>query len=96
MGNALYQGLIKHLNGKTLSIQFNKGDGGNFGMQGSAGAVGISISNKMEDNQLLHEMVHAYISYQYANVKDYNASTLNHEIETHYIEYLYLRSSDHY
>lgn len=93
MGEALYNGLKSLLNGKTVSIQFNNTSNGSFGPQGES--VGISLSNNMESNQLLHEMLHAYQAYQ-GTLSSYNNSTLNGEIEAWYAQYLYTSSLPEY
>lgn len=86
MGEALYNGLKELLKGKTLAIQFNDTQDGSFGYQG--GVVGISLGKQSESNQLLHEMMHAYRSYQ-EPIATYNSSTLNGEIEAWYAQYIY-------
>lgn len=86
MGEALYNGLKESLKGKTLAIRFNDTQNGSFGYQG--GVVGISLGKQSESNQLLHEMMHAYRSYQ-ETTATYNSSTLNGEIEAWYAQYIY-------
>ena len=86
MGEALYNGLANFLGGQTLSIQINDGTGGSFGPQGES--VGISLGGQMESNQLFHEMMHAYRTYQ-ETLSSYNDSMLNGEIEAWYAQYLY-------
>ena len=49
----------------------------------------------MESNCLIHEMMHAFQSYR-ESTSSYNESTLNAEIETHFVQYLYLRSLKEY
>lgn len=86
MGEALYNGLKESLKGKTLVIRFNDTQDGSFGFQGEG--VGISLGKQSESNQLLHEMMHAYRSYQ-ETTATYNSSTLNGEIEAWYAQYIY-------
>lgn len=86
MGEALYNGLANFLGGQTLSIQINDGTGGSFGPQGES--VGISLGGQMESNQLFHEMMHAYRTYQ-ETLSSYNDSMFNGEIEAWYAQYLY-------
>lgn len=93
MGEALYNGLKSLLNGKTLSIHFTNSSNGSFGQQGES--VGISLSDNMESNQLLHEMLHAYQSYQ-GTLSSFNNSKLNGEIEAWYAQYLYTSSLPEY
>ncbi|NDV67028.1 hypothetical protein [Bacteroides sp. 224] len=89
MGEALYNGLSRYLNGKTLVIQFKNGGNGSFG------ANGISLGMQAESNQLFHEMMHAYRSYK-ETTSSYNSSTLNGEIEAHYAQYLYVSKLPEY
>lgn len=49
----------------------------------------------MESNQLLHEMFHAYQSYQTV-LSDYDAIGQNREIEAHYAQYLYVSKLPEY
>lgn len=86
MGKALYNGLKESLKGKTLVIQFNESQDGSFGSQGEG--IGISLGMQMESNQLFHEMMHAYRTFQ-ETLSSYNGSTLNGEIEAWYAQYLY-------
>lgn len=86
MGKALYNGLKESLKGKTLVIQFNETQDGSFGSQGEG--IGISLGMQMESNQLFHEMMHAYRTFQ-ETLSSYNGSTLNGEIEAWYAQYLY-------
>lgn len=50
---------------------------------------------QMESNQLLHEMFHAYQSYQTV-LSDYDAIGQNREIEAHYAQYLYVSKLPEY
>ena len=86
MGETLYDELANLLDGKTLSIQFNEGSNGSFGYQGES--TGICLGIQMESNQLFHEMMHVYRSYQ-ETTSSYKSSTLNGEIEAWYAQYLY-------
>ncbi len=85
LGKGLYNGLKNSLNGKTLPIEFIPGDDSAFNY-----ATGkISLSMNMENDQLFHEMWHAYQAYQETQ-DSYKNSLLNQEIETRYAHYLYL------
>ncbi|MDR0893605.1 MAG: hypothetical protein LBN24_13520, partial [Mediterranea sp.] len=87
MGNALYQAIVKDLDGKTVTIEFAnlpKGTNGQFGPDPATGAVGIKINtNTKESNVLFHEMWHAHQSYQ-ETLSTFNASVINQEIEAYY------------
>ena len=93
MGNNLYNGLKAKLNGGTLIIQFNEGSGGSFFF--GNGTSGISLGSQMESNQLVHEMMHAYASYQETE-SSFNNSVLNGEIEAFYTQYLYVSKLSEY
>ena len=96
LGENLYNGLKTYLNGATLTIQFKKvGEiGGNFGTDKN-GNIGIILDQKMESNQLLHEMMHAYRAYN-ETASSYNLSKLNGEIEAYYAQYLYTQRLPEY
>lgn len=94
MGNALVKGLLKELDGKTLTIQFNDEGYSKFTLGGSAS--GISLDLSMESNVLFHEMWHAYQSYQEASISSYLNAVINLEIEAHYAQYQYLQSLPEY
>ena len=89
LGENLYNGLKAFLNGGTLTIQFKEAGvlGGGFGYIN--GTYGIILDQKMESNQLLHEMMHAYRAYN-ETFDSYKESTLNGEIEAYYAQYLYI------
>ncbi len=90
MGEALYNGLVESFNGGTIAIQFVDGATGSFGPISEGNKdTGIKLGMQMESNQLLHEMFHAYQSYQ-TTTSDYNATGMNREIEAHYAQYLYV------
>jgi len=90
MGEALYNGLVESFNGGTIVIQFVEGAAGSFGpISETNKSTGIKLGMQMESNQLLHEMFHAYQSYQ-TTTSDYNATGMNREIEAHYAQYLYV------
>lgn len=55
----------------------------------------IKLNNKMESNELFHEMWHAY-QFSKLTVSEYNNSTINIEIEAHYAQYLYLKKLKEY
>ncbi len=95
MGEALVNGLLKALNGKTLSIQFNN-EGYSAFIFSEGSAAGISLGMSMESNVLFHEMWHAYQSYQENSQSSFNNAKLNLEIETQFAQYLYLRSLPEY
>ena len=88
LGNNLYNGLLSLMNGGTFTIQFKDVGvlGGGFGYIN--GAYGIILDQRMESNQLLHEMMHAYRSYK-ETPDSYINSTMNGEIEAYYAQYLY-------
>ena len=96
MGENLYNALKAYLNGSTLSIQFKEvGEiGGYFGPDEN-GNVGIVLDQKMESNQLFHEMMHAYRAYN-ETASSYNLSKLNGEIEAYYAQYLYTKRLPEY
>lgn len=95
LGQNLFYGLKNFLNGGTLTIQFqNVGvNGGKFGRIN--GAYGIVLDQRMESNQLLHEMMHAYRAYN-ETCDSYNNSELNGELEAFYAQYLYLSRRDEF
>ena len=95
MGKGLYNGLVDILKGKTITIEFNSGTNGGFGKRNEDGSFGITLGKQMESNCLIHEMMHAFQSYR-ESTSSYNESTLNAEIETHFVQYLYLRSLKEY
>ena len=95
MGKGLYNGLVDVLKGKTITIEFNSGANGAFGKRSEDGSFGITLGKQMESNCLIHEMMHAFQSYR-ESTSSYNESTLNAEIETHFVQYLYLRSLKEY
>lgn len=95
MGEALVNGLLKALNGKTLSIQINN-EGYSAFIFGEGSAAGISLGMSMESNALFHEMWHAYQSYQEASQSSYVNAVVNLEIEAHYAQYQYLQSLSEY
>lgn len=92
MGEALYNGLLKFLNGNTISFQFTSEIGAAY----NPGSNSLKLNGDMNSNELFHEMLHAY---QYQNDKSvtsfFNAA-INHEIETHYAQYLYLEGTLEY
>ena len=94
MGSGLYNGLVNVLNGKTITIEFNSGVNGAFGDRGE-GAFGITLGKQMESGNLIHELMHAYQAYQ-ESTSSYNSSILNLEIETHFVQYLYLKRLPEY
>lgn len=93
MGKSLYDSIKTALNGGRLIIQFKDVENGEFGYIGEG--AGITLTMKMESNQLFHEMMHAYRAYQ-ETTASYNASTLNGEIEAWYAQYLYVRKLPEY
>ena len=93
MGQNLYNGLLEKMNGGTFIIQFKENANGAFGPIGEG--VGITLGMQMESNQLFHEMMHAYRSYQ-ETTNGYNSSTLNGEFEAWYAQYLYTSSLPEY
>ena len=93
MGENLYNGLKKAMNGGTFIIQFKESANGSFGSIGEG--VGITLGMQMESNQLFHEMMHAYRSYQ-ETITSYSNSTLNGELEAWYAQYLYTSSLPEY
>lgn len=94
MGDALYAGLVNHMKGGTIAIQFVEGTTGSFSPLGN-GYTGIKLGMQMESNQLLHEMFHVYQSYQTV-LSEYNSRVLNLEIEAHYAQYLYIKKLPEY
>jgi hypothetical protein len=96
MGEALYNGLVNSLNGKTFTIQFVNSAGSFFNSSDYNGySVGILLSTSMESNQLYHEMLHAYQAYQETETS-YRNSIINIEIEAFYAQYLYLSKLPEY
>lgn len=93
-GENLYNGLKEKLNGKTLSIQFVDEESSSFHFDGITAGIKLSIQN-LESNHLIHEMFHAFQTYQETFTSYYN-STLNLEIEAHYAQYLYLKKLPEY
>lgn len=90
MGQALYNGLKKSLNGKTLTFQFIDKGNSAFDLSG-----GIRLRTDVVSGEFLHEMLHAYQSYRESYTSMTNAK-LNMEIETHYAQYLYQSSLPEY
>ncbi len=96
MGEALYNGLVNSLNGKTFTIQFVNSAGSFFNSSDYNGySVGILLSTSMESNLLYHEMLHAYQAYQETETS-YRNSIINIEIEAFYAQYLYLSKLPEY
>ena len=93
MGRNLYNGLLEKMNGGTFIIQFKENANGAFGPIGEG--IGITLGMQMESNQLFHEMMHAYRSFQ-ETTNSYNSSTLNGEFEAWYAQYLYTSSLPEY
>lgn len=93
MGQALYNGLVSVLNGSTITIEFNSGNGSYFTFNN--GVAGISVNITGESNQLLHEMMHAHRAYS-ETLTSYDGSRLNGEIEAFYAQYLYVSSLPEY
>ena len=93
MGRNLYNGLLEKMNGGTFIIQFKENANGAFGPIGEG--IGITLGMQMESNQLFHEMMHAYRSYQ-ETTDSYNSSKLNGEFEAWYAQYLYTSSLPEY
>lgn len=87
MGGTLYNALV--LSGK-IKIKITS----NESSYDSEKRI-INLNNKMESNQLFHEMLHAYQSSK-LSASDYNKSTINIEIEAHYAQYLYLSKLKEY
>lgn len=87
MGGTLYNALIAK--GK-INIKFTS-DASSYNPSTNT----IYLNNKKESNQLFHEMWHAY-QFSKTNVKDFNNSTINYEIEAHYAQYLYLKKLKEY
>ena len=83
MGKALYNGLKKSLNGKTLTLQFIDKGNSAFDLSG-----GIRLRTDVVSGEFLHEMLHAYQAYRESYTSMTHAK-LNMEIETHYAQYLY-------
>lgn len=90
MGEALYNGLKKTLNGKTLKIQFIDNGNSAFTLDG-----GIRLRIDGVSGDFLHEMLHAYQSYQ-ENYDSMMDAKINMEIETHYAQYIYQHSLPEY
>ena len=89
VGSNLYNGLKQALGGKTLSIQFvTPEEGSSFNFDGNT--AGIKLTTDMESNQLFHEMMHAFQSYQETE-SSYKASLINKEIEARYAQYQYVK-----
>lgn len=89
VGSNLYNGLKQALGGKTLSIQFvAPKEGSSFNFDGNT--AGIKLTTDMESNQLFHEMMHAFQSYQETE-SSYKASLINKEIEARYAQYQYVK-----
>jgi len=85
LGMSMYNALASALNGKTLIIEFVNGNPSGFTYTSSS----ISLDMSGESNRLFHEMWHAYQSYQ-ETASSYPSSTLNHEFESWYAQYLYI------
>lgn len=92
MGEGLYRGLSGFLKGNTISFQFTSDNEAVY----NPGNNILKLNRNMDSNELFHEMLHAY---QYQNDKStasfFNAA-INHEIETHYAQYLYLEGTLEY
>ena len=92
MGEGLYRGLSGLLKENTISFQFTSDNEAAY----NPGNNILKLNRNMDSNELFHEMLHAY---QYQNDKStasfFNAA-INHEIETHYAQYLYLEGTLEY
>lgn len=95
MGEALVNGLLSKLNGKTLSIQFIDKGYSAFSFNSDKNTAGIELDKSGESNQLFHEMWHAYQAFFETPSSFYYAS-INVEIEAHYAQYQYLISLPEY
>lgn len=89
MGKNLYNALLEKLGGNTLSIEFTDQDYSSYTFK-----TGIKISNKyLLSNHLFHEMWHAYQAY-WETEQSYKKAVINLEIESHYAQFLYIKSID--
>lgn len=93
MGKALYDGLVEVLKDKRLGVAIDPSKAGYFGMHNGYAVISL---NRKEESHLFHEMFHAYQSYQEADIRLYNSSLLNREIETHYAQYIFTRRQPDY
>lgn len=94
MGQALYNGLKKSLNGKSLIIKFTNKDYAAFVPDGDNSGINLGVK-VVESNAFFHEMWHAYQAY-HDSESAYMNSLINQEIEAHYAQYLYLRKLSEY
>ena len=93
MGQNLYNALLEKLDGKQLVIQFWNKEYSSFDHDDGEG---IKISTQyVYSNHLFHEMWHAYQAY-YETVNSYENALINLEIESHYAQYLYVKSLPEY
>ncbi len=95
MGEALVNGLLNKLNGKTLSIQFVDKGYSAFNFNTNTNTAGIELDISGESNQLFHEMWHAYQAF-FETPSSFFYASINMEIEAHYAQYLYLTSLPEY
>lgn len=95
MGEALVNGLLNKLKGKTLSIQFVDKGYSTFNFNTDKNTVGIELDISGESNQLFHEMWHAYQAF-FETPSSFFYASINMEIEAHYAQYLYLTSLPEY
>lgn len=88
MGGKLYNELVRLLDGKTFTIQFDPTSRISY-FRANGETAGITLHTG-ESNILLHEMFHAYQAYQetYPTMKE---SSLNREIEAWFVQYLYVK-----
>lgn len=93
MGENLYNGLVKILDGKTYVIEITNKKGSSFRLDG--GKSGIYLSEKFDIAHLFHEMIHAYQVYN-ETYESYKEAKLNLEIEAYYAQYLYIMKKSEY
>lgn len=85
LGQKLFNDLENYLNGKKAIIKFNFNS--SFS-QFNVTNTEITLCD-FDSSSLLHELLHLYQAYQYADETTYMNNQLNHELEAYYIQYLY-------
>lgn len=85
--------LNDQLGDDKINFDFNDGDNGRFFTTGDA--LNISIGSHGDADQLLHEMFHAYQSFQGSH-SWFNSGKMNMEIEAHYAQYLHVSGRNDY
>ncbi|MEY8684667.1 hypothetical protein AB9N12_00510 [Bacteroides sp. AN502(2024)] len=87
MGENLYKELSTLLNGNPIFFQFTSAYEATYNAQEHT----IKFNKDMNSNELFHEIMHAYQRQKDKSLEDFSNATINHEIEAHYAQYLYLK-----